>query len=173
MTLSLLSIFTVRLLCPNILRGEPICPLDQSARGTQSPPAQVAGLVLWDQAGDVAAMMTLFSLIPPADLLAFLVAGVVLNLTPGADVIFATASGMAAGPRVGAVAGLGVGLGGFFHVGLAALGVSAVIAAYPAALVGLKRAGAGYLLWLAWGSWRAGATDDRRGEGRAGAALWR
>ncbi len=118
-------------------------------------------------------MMTLFSLIPPADLLAFLAAGVVLNLTPGADVIFATASGMAGGPRVGAVAGLGVGLGGFFHVGLAALGVSAVIAAYPAALLGLKLAGAGYLLWLAWGSWHAGATGDPRGEVRAGAALWR
>jgi threonine/homoserine/homoserine lactone efflux protein len=118
-------------------------------------------------------MDALFALIPLADLLAFLAAGIVLNLTPGADVIFATASGMAGGPRVGAVAGLGVGLGGFFHVGLAALGVSAVIAAYPAALVGLKLAGAGYLLWLAWGSWQAGATDDRRGEGRAGAALWR
>jgi threonine/homoserine/homoserine lactone efflux protein len=118
-------------------------------------------------------MDALFALIPLADLLAFVAAGIVLNLTPGADVIFATASGMAGGPRVGAVAGLGVGLGGFFHVGLAALGVSAVIAAYPAALVGLKLAGAGYLLWLAWGSWQAGATGDRGGEARAGAALWR
>jgi len=118
-------------------------------------------------------MIALFALIPPADLLAFLAAGVVLNLTPGADVIFATASGMAGGPRVGAVAGLGVGFGGLFHVALAALGVSAVLAAYPAALIGLKLAGAGYLLWLAWGSWHAGATGDRRGEGRARAALWR
>jgi threonine/homoserine/homoserine lactone efflux protein len=37
----------------------------------------------------------------------------------------------------------------------------------------LKLAGAGYLLWLAWGSWQAGVTDERRGEGKAGAALWR
>jgi GNAT superfamily N-acetyltransferase len=80
-------------------------------------------------------MMTLFSLIPPADLLAFLAAGVVLNLTPGADVIFATACGVAGGPRVGAVAGLGVGFGGLFHVGLAAVGVSALIAAHPLALL--------------------------------------
>ncbi|MEY4698296.1 MAG: hypothetical protein RIT14_2724 [Pseudomonadota bacterium] len=119
-------------------------------------------------------MMTLFSLIPPADLLAFLLAGVVLNLTPGADVIFATASGVAGGPRVGAVAGLGVGFGGLFHVGLAAAGVSALIAAHPGALTGLKLAGAGYLLWLAVHSWRAGpGLSGGRGEVRAAAALWR
>lgn len=124
-------------------------------------------------AGMVWAMIDLFALIPPADLLAFLTAGVLLNLTPGADVIFATASGMAGGPRVGAVAGLGVGLGGLFHVGLAVLGVSALIAASPMALAGLKLAGAGYLLWLAVATWRADAAGLGRGEDRALAALWR
>ncbi|MFD1809700.1 LysE family translocator [Gemmobacter lanyuensis] len=76
-------------------------------------------------------MPDLFTLIPLPQLLAFLAAGVVLNLTPGADVIFATASGMAGGPRAGAVAGIGVGLGGLWHVALAAAGVSALLAAYP------------------------------------------
>lgn len=118
-------------------------------------------------------MDALFDLIPLADLLAFLAAGIVLNLTPGADVIFATACGMAGGPRVGAVAGLGVGFGGLFHVGLAALGVSALIAAHPGALMALQFAGAGYLLWLAWASWRAGTGAAGAGEMRPGAALWR
>jgi threonine/homoserine/homoserine lactone efflux protein len=122
-------------------------------------------------------MDALFSLIPVADLLAFLAAGIVLNLTPGADVIFATACGVAGGPRVGAVAGLGVGFGGLFHVGLAAVGVSALIAAHPGALLVLQFAGAGYLLWLAWTSWRAssqaGAGAAGRGEMQAGVALWR
>lgn len=118
-------------------------------------------------------MIDPFTLIPLADLLAFLAAGVLLNLTPGADVIFATASGMVGGPRVGAVAGLGVGLGGLFHVGLAVLGVSTVIAASPMALTGLKLAGAGYLLWLAWTSWNAGAQPPAQGERRASRALWR
>lgn len=119
-------------------------------------------------------MMDILALVPPADLAAFLAAGIVLNLTPGADVMFATASGIAGGPRAGAVAGLGVGLGGLWHVGLAALGISALIAAHPAALLGLKWAGAGYLLWLAWKSWRS--RDDAvagRGERGAMAALWR
>ena len=121
----------------------------------------------------VAAMIDPFALIPPADLLAFLAAGIVLNLTPGADVIFATASGIAGGPRVGAVAGLGVGLGGLFHVGLAVLGVSALIAAIPLALMLLKVLGAGYLLWLAVATWRADAAGAGRGEVRALAALRR
>ncbi|HBD89686.1 MAG: amino acid transporter [Rhodobacteraceae bacterium GWE1_64_9] len=119
-------------------------------------------------------MMDILALVPPADLAAFLAAGIVLNLTPGADVMFATASGIAGGPRAGAVAGLGVGLGGLWHVGLAALGISALIAAHPAALLGLKWAGAGYLLWLAWKSWRSrGDAVAGRGERGAMAALWR
>lgn len=119
-------------------------------------------------------MMDILALVPPADLAAFLAAGIVLNLTPGADVMFATASGIAGGPRAGAVAGLGVGLGGLWHVGLAALGISALIAAHQAALLGLKWAGAGYLLWLAWKSWRSrGDAVAGRGERGAMAALWR
>ena len=68
-------------------------------------------------------MFDILTLVPPAELAAFLAAGVILNLTPGADVMFATASGLQGGARVGAVAGLGVGLGGLFHVSLAVLGV--------------------------------------------------
>ena len=68
-------------------------------------------------------MTELFTLIPPAELAAFLAAGIVLNLTPGADVMFATASGLQGGARAGVVAGLGVGLGGLLHVTLAVLGV--------------------------------------------------
>ena len=90
-----------------------------------------------------ARMLDLILSFPPDRLLAFLAAGIVLNLTPGADVAFATGAGLAGGARAGAVAGLGVGLGGLWHVVLAAVGVSALIAADPGALSGLKLAGAG------------------------------
>lgn len=102
-------------------------------------------------------MTEILSLVPPDQLRLFLAAGLLLNLTPGADVLFATACGLQGGARAGLAAGLGVGFGGVWHVGLAALGLSALIAAWPAALVVLKWAGAAYLLWLAWQSWGAGA----------------
>jgi threonine/homoserine/homoserine lactone efflux protein len=66
----------------------------------------------------------MFHLVPLDTLLTFATAGILLNLTPGSDVMFATASGMVGGPRAGMAAGAGVGLGGFWHVGLAALGVA-------------------------------------------------
>lgn len=118
-------------------------------------------------------MTDLFTLIPPGQLATFLAAGILLNLTPGADVMFATASGLQGGARVGAVAGLGVGLGGLFHVTLAVLGVSALLAAHPAALVGLQWAGAAYLLYLAVKTWRAGQPAPGQGEIAAPQALWR
>lgn len=102
-------------------------------------------------------MLSLIQLIPPEKLWLFVTSGIVLNLTPGADVMFATAAGLRGGARPGAAAGLGVGLGALWHTLLAALGISALLTAWQGALVALRWAGAGYLLWLAWQSWRAGA----------------
>ena len=118
-------------------------------------------------------MPDIFTLVTPDRFWMFLASGLLLNLTPGADVMFATASGLRSGPRVGAAAGLGVGLGGIWHVGLAALGITALLAALPAALVALKWLGAAYLLWLAWNSWNAGAASATEGGMTAAAAIRR
>lgn len=119
-------------------------------------------------------MFDLLLAFPPGQLFAFMAAGIVLNLTPGADVIFASASGIAGGPRAGAVAGLGVGLGGLWHVGLAAAGVSALLAAYPPALIALRWAGAGYLLYLAVVAWRAPLViENGRAIASPARAIWR
>lgn len=111
--------------------------------------------------------------IPFETLVAFASAGIVLNLTPGSDVMFATASGIAGGPRAGMAAGAGVGLGGFWHVGLAALGVSALLAAHPAAMTALRWLGAAYLLYLARASWFAPPPDAAAGRSQVRAAFWR
>ena len=106
----------------------------------------------------------------PASVLAFLGAGVLLNLTPGADVMFATASGLSGGPRAGVAAAFGVALGGVFHTLLAAAGLSALLLAMPAAYDAIRFAGAGYLLFLAVKSWNSGPIaqgDGVQGLGRA------
>lgn len=104
-------------------------------------------------------MLDLIAAYPLAEFLAFLLAGIVLNLTPGADVLFAVGTGLSSGPRAGAMAGIGVGLGGLWHAGLAALGVSALLATWPAAFAVLRWAGAAYLLWLAMRAWRSGGLN--------------
>ena len=47
-------------------------------------------------------MLDVIAAFPREVLLGFLAAGLLLNLTPGADVMFATASGLSGGPRVSA-----------------------------------------------------------------------
>lgn len=106
------------------------------------------------------------------NLLTFIGGGLLVNLTPGQDVFFATASGIQGGPRAGVMAGLGVGLGALWHVALAALGLSALIAATPAALTAIKYAGAAYLLYIAWKSWRdTGEITPGKGHRSGWAAL--
>ena len=107
--------------------------------------------------------------IPAQSLWLFTLSGVLLNLTPGADVLFATASGIRGGPRIGALAGLGVGFGAIWHVGLAAAGISALLAASPGALSALRWAGGAYLLFLAWKSWHA---QPETGGGRGADSGW-
>lgn len=92
---------------------------------------------------------------PPEQLLAFIAGALVLNFAPGQDVFFASACGIQNGPRGGALAGLGVGLGTLFHVCLATLGLGALVASQPQAMVAIKYIGAAYLLYLAWKSWKA------------------
>lgn len=101
--------------------------------------------------------------------LAFLIGGLVVNFAPGADMVLATACGIQGGPKAGAAAGFGAGSGVLWHVTLAAAGVSALIAAHPQALDALRWGGAGYLVWLAWKSWMAGAA----GTGHGHASLWK
>lgn len=93
--------------------------------------------------------------VPAANLAAFLAGALALNVAPGPDVLFATACGMQGGPRAGALAGIGVGIGSLGHVAMAVLGLGALIAARPGLLAAIQWVGAGYLLWLAWKSWRA------------------
>lgn len=91
----------------------------------------------------------------PSDLLlslpqlsGFLAVAVLITLAPGPDNLMVLSLGMARGRRAGVAFGLGCALGCVNHTLLAALGVSALIAASPAAFTALRIAGGLYLVWL-------------------------
>lgn len=109
----------------------------------------------------------------PATVLAFLGAGIVLNLTPGADVMFASASGIAGGPKAGVAAAAGVALGGVFHTVLAAAGLAVLLETVPFALDAVRYAGGAYLLYLAIKAWRGRVAAPAEGAARLGRAVAR
>lgn len=79
---------------------------------------------------------------------AFVLAGLLLNLTPGPDLVYTSTQAGLQGTRAGWVAALGIGAGGLVHVTLGALGVSALLATSAAAFTALKLLGAAWLVWL-------------------------
>lgn len=87
-------------------------------------------------------------MIDPAQASAFLAAAVLITLAPGPDNLMVLGLSLARGRRQGAAFGLGCATGCLSHTALAALGVSALIAASPWAFLALKVAGGLYLIWL-------------------------
>ena len=81
-------------------------------------------------------------------LLMFIAAGWLLNLTPGPDVLYIVSNALRSGTRAGIVAGLGITAGCFVHIFAAAVGVGALLAASATAFTVLKWVGAAYLLWM-------------------------
>ena len=85
---------------------------------------------------------------PLDQLLLFVAAGLLLNLTPGPDVLYIVANALRGGARVGMVAALGITAGCFVHIFAAAVGVSALMAASATAFTLLKWLGAAYLVYV-------------------------
>ena len=88
----------------------------------------------------------------------FLTAALLVNLTPGPDMLFVAGSSAAQGRRAGVLAALGVGVGCLLHVALAALGLSALLAASTTAFAAVKWVGAAYLVWVGVSMLRVRAT---------------
>jgi threonine/homoserine/homoserine lactone efflux protein len=106
------------------------------------------------------------------DLPLFLTAALLVNLTPGPDMLFVAGSSAVHGRRAGVLAALGVGAGCLLHVALAAVGLSALLAASATAFAVVKWVGAAYLVWVGVSMLRARARTDAPAADRpAGAAL--
>ena len=80
----------------------------------------------------------------------FLVAGILLNLTPGNDTIFILSKSVAQGKKAGIMSVLGIATGSLIHTTLAALGLSIIIARSLVVFTVIKYAGAAYLLYIGY-----------------------
>ncbi len=85
----------------------------------------------------------------PAVLAAFTAAALILTFTPGPDMTLFIAKPLTQGRKAGVAAVLGATSGLVIHTVLAAIGISALLAASATAFTVLKIIGAGYLIWLA------------------------
>ena len=100
----------------------------------------------------------------PAVLLAYSLACFVLFITPGPDMSLFLAKTVSGGRQAGLAAMLGAMAGCCVHTLLAALGLSALLAASATAFTILKIVGALYLLWLAVDAIRHGSALSLRDE---------
>ena len=78
-----------------------------------------------------------------------------ITASPGPDNLMVLGMGVSKGRRHGMAFGLGCALGCLSHTVLAAIGVSALIAASPVAFTALKVAGGLYLIWLGFKALRS------------------
>jgi RhtB (resistance to homoserine/threonine) family protein len=93
------------------------------------------------------------------DLPLFVATALVLNATPGVDMLFTLSRTLQHGWRTGMAAALGITAGCAVHTVAAALGLAALLATSALAFSAIKWLGAAYLLWLAWGMLRASVRD--------------
>ena len=91
----------------------------------------------------------------------FMAAVLVLNATPGVDLLLTVSRTAQSGVRAGLMAALGINAGCALHVGAAAFGLAALLAWSATAFTLIKWVGAAYLLWLGVGMlrdvWRGAA----------------
>ena len=109
----------------------------------------------------------------PTILLAYTLACFVLFITPGPDMSLFLAKTVSGGRRAGMAAMLGAFTGCLVHTMLAALGLSALLAASATAFFVLKVVGGFYLLWLAIDAVRHGSALNVRSDARAELSVWR
>ncbi|CDZ45200.1 LysE family translocator [Neorhizobium galegae] len=92
--------------------------------------------------------------------LAFLATTIVFAYIPGPAMLYAAAQTLARGRWSGLMASLGIHIGGYAHVFVAAAGLSVLFHAVPMLYLAVKLAGAAYLVWLGISLFRAKAAGD-------------
>ena len=78
----------------------------------------------------------------------YIVAAVLLAITPGPGIFYVAARTLAGGRAEGVSSSVGTGVGGMVHVAAGAAGVSAIVLASAEVFTAMKFVGAAYLIWL-------------------------
>ena len=78
----------------------------------------------------------------------FVLSGILVNITPGQDVMYILGRSVAQGRKAGILSVLGICTGALIHTVAAALGLSAILLASAPAFQVMKYAGGGYLVYL-------------------------
>src|SRR3569833_2302361 len=78
----------------------------------------------------------------------FFIASLMLNLTPGNDMLYVASRSISQGSRAGIISALGIFCGCFVHIFAAVFGLSLIIARSAWLFNMIKFAGAGYLVYL-------------------------
>jgi threonine/homoserine/homoserine lactone efflux protein len=89
------------------------------------------------------------------DFFTFLLAVLLLELTPGPNMTYLATLALSRGRAAGLIATAGVACGLAVHAVVAGLGAGALIQQYPLLYDVLRWIGVGYLLYLAWEGWQS------------------
>lgn len=107
----------------------------------------------------------------PGVVLVFAAATAVLTATPGPGVLYVVGRSVGDGRRAGFASMLGIETGEAVYIAGAALGITALLAATPAALTVLRYGGAAYLVLLGVRAWRQDHAEEPGQQARTG--WWR
>jgi threonine/homoserine/homoserine lactone efflux protein len=88
------------------------------------------------------------SLFGVTDIGLFIFAGLLLNITPGVDLLYITNRSAIQGKKAGVIAAIGIGAGCMVHVLAAAFGLSMIVVSSSVAFAAVRYVGAGYLFYL-------------------------
>ncbi|MBT5433640.1 MAG: LysE family translocator [Alphaproteobacteria bacterium] len=87
-------------------------------------------------------------LFDPATFVVFLGASIAISITPGPDMTYVFARGLAHGPKAGLISVAGVATGLVVHTTLVSFGLAVVVAQSPVLFDIIRYVGAAYLVWM-------------------------
>jgi threonine/homoserine/homoserine lactone efflux protein len=106
-----------------------------------------------------------WQIIDPGLFVLFLVAAVIIYITPGPDMLYVLAHALSMGTWAGIVASLGMGIGMVVHTTAATLGLATLLRTVPVVFDIVRYGGAAYLAYLGVRTWLGStAAADEIGE---------